>query len=465
MSVEANLPEIIKTAAEFTAGGFALAIPGIAGVTAFHHRELTHRSLKLHPALQRFIRWEMRVYSPIAELWAEVHRGHHRQPDLSRKRFLDAYRANEWKREQPQEAEGFVVPDSVSHFAKGVERFSMEEVSFIGQEAEGEVMKRKGESYKRPLSYTKEKWQEIFYPTEDPVYPEVPKKGTDYTQDEEETIILEDPHSPMLTGKENPVRAVLRGNVRLYRQASHLYRDHPEYMSPDLKTDAVVNYKITRIRGFVEGSLMAAGIVALAHGLDPSNLEALRNGIILNDQVGLRALEALGEGTILNLIKLGFHIEGGNITNSLGHAGKMTSGKFVEAIFGKKYEPEFNDDGTVSTDSVDGGLLGRGISTITFDEVGGQKWHHLFPWLIPYTIRTGLKGVIEAPWGKLLDYMARNKHFPFINVGEGFPELMSGEVRPDMPTEGGRLIQQRQAEEVKRMKALQAAQTLVQYHS
>jgi len=65
----------------------------------------------------------------------------------------------------------------------------------------------------------------------------------------------------------------------------------------------------------------------------------------------------------------------------------------------------------------------------------------------------------------LLDYMARNKHFPFINVGEGFPELMSGEVRPDMPTEGGRLIQQRQAEEVKRMKALQAAQTLVQYHS
>lgn len=449
------LPEIIRTAAEFTAGGFALAAPGIAGVTAFHHRELTHRSLKLHPWLQRAIRWEMRVYSPIAELWAEVHRGHHRQPDLSRKRFLDAYRAIELIHEQPEETQGVVIPDSFAHFVRGVKRFSLEDVMFIGPEAEEEVMKRKGESYVRPSSYTAEKLQSIFYPTKEFSYPKVPKEGDDYTQDEEETIMLEDPHGPVLTGKKNPVKEVLKRNVTLYRQASHLYRDHPEYMSEDLKTDDVINYKTTRIRGFVEGSLMAVGIVALAHGLDAGNLEALRNGIILNDQLGPNALRVIGEGTILNLIKLGFHIAGGNITNSLGHAGKMTSGRFVEAIFGKEYDPEKNDDGTFSTDSVDAGIVASGVNIITFDEVGGQRVHHGYPWKIAYTLQTGFKAVKQAPWGSLLDNMARSKYFPFINVGEGFPELKPGETRPDMPTPGVELMQQRQAEEMKSLKVLQ----------
>ena len=119
-------------------------------------------------------------------------------------------------------------------------------------------------------------------------------------------------------------------------------------------------------------------------------------------------------------VKLGFHIAGGNITNSLGHAGKMTPERFINAIFGEEYKPVLNPDGTVSTDSVNGGLLGRLISMITFDEVGGQKEHHLGPDKIAFTSQEGIKAWWEAPWGSLLSVLARSRYFPLINEGKGF---------------------------------------------
>lgn len=419
-----------QTAAKIVAAGLALAIPGIAGVTALHHREETHESLELHPVLKTLIRAEMRVYSPDSTIWAAVHRIHHSVPDATLAPFYRITRAIDWMQANPKQAQGVTIPDSYQYLDRFVDRFSREDVLTIGHYAEDLMIERLGGTYEPPSSYTEEELKVLLNPTE-PMYfyPKGPKHAGEYTQDEIADILLGDPHSPVRIPppQKNGVRGVLEDNVELYRIASHLFRDRPELKPKDLQTGKVVDHQKVRYIGFVEGSLVAAGLVLLYRNkYEPKDF-----------------LKALLAGTAINTVKLGFHIAGGNVTNSLGHAGKMTPERNRIAIFGKEYRPDLNPDGTVSTDSVNGGLLGRLISMFTFDEVGGQKEHHLGPDKIAFTSQEGIKAWMEAPWGMFLSVLARSRYFPFIKEGPGF----EGD-RPDKPSPGVELIHLRRAKQM-----------------
>ncbi len=421
-----DVSKVVLTAAKIVGAGFLAAIPGIAGVTARHHRELTHRSLELDPALEEWIDREMRTYAPTTEIWAAVHRLHHHFPDTS----LYAI----WKTAGAiKQASGIEIPN---HYPF-LDRFAVltaDDIVEIGDYSDEYLKDRLGGTYEPPSKYSKDQLRVLLDPQEPRyLYPEKRHDGSKYSQDEKARILLRDPHSPALMDRRNGVRGVLGSNVALYREASHLFRDHPELMPKDLQATVNIDPTATRVDAFIEQSLDLADLVLRA-----------RNKYQPEDQ-----LKALLAGVAINTVKLGFHIAGGNITNSLGHAGETTPLSFLQAIFAKDYQIKLNSDGTISTDAVYGGPFGRLVSWLTFDEVGGQDVHHKRPDQIAYTFAQGLRACREAPWGKVLDGLAESPYFPWINPGKGF-DLKEGETRPDMPNPGVLLIQRRRAEQLRR---------------
>lgn len=425
----------LAIAVKIAGAGFLLAIPGIAGVTEYHHRELTHRSLELHPWLKRFIQWEMSVYAPDTPLWPAVHEKHHSIPDSNLKPFLDVMRAMEWKQANPDQFPDITIPKSFPYLDLFVDRFAGKDVLLIGHHAENIMIGLLGGAYKHPSSYSADQMKALLYP-ERPMYqyPAKQKKHEgEYSQDEIEALLLRDPHSPVLDPNPNGVRGILMTNVPRYQLVSGLFRNRRDLLPSYLQGQEVANHKVTRYRGFVEGSSVAAGLALIARNkYEPRDF-----------------LKAILMGIAINTAKLGFHILGGNVTNSLGHAGVMSPARLWNAIFGKEYKPVLNPDGTVSTDSVNGGILGRVISFPTLDEVGGQRVHHEAPWQIAYTFKEGWEGWKEAPWGKFLSVLAYSKYVPFIRPGKGF-DLKEGEARPDIANPGVLLIQKRRREQMLR---------------
>lgn len=440
MSVIERIRPVAKNAALMTGAGFLLALPGFTGVTILHHRKRTHRSIEVDPEYEAYIDHEMRVYSPIPELWSDVHRNHHRYADVSLAPFMRIARAIDWIEANPEKAQGVTIRETYPNLDPKVKSFSRADVSIIGHSAEEDLQKRAGDLCKPPSSYTKDELRKLLNPTRPMYFYSKHQKNTEYTQEEIEDRLLRDPHSPFLVPDRNGVRAVLLRNAFLYSDLSRVFREIPELRSKDLQKGQGLDHKMIRIQGFVDGTLQAADLVYKYRDKHGPEDEA----------------KALAAGLAINLIKLGFHIAGGNITNSYGHAGETTPTSIINATLDEEYELVTNKDGTGSTDSVNGGVLGNLLSGFTFDEVGGQKVHHDRPDKIAYTLKTGIKGFIAAWWGTTLDALAQNPDFPYLSPGKGFPGVKH-EDRPDMPSRGVRLIQQRAAEQVARLKVLQAA--------
>jgi len=98
-------------------------------------------------------------------------------------------------------------------------------------------------------------------------------------------------------------------------------------------------------------------------------------------------------------------------------------------------------------------MIGRILSRITFDEVGGQDHHHHLPADIAYTNLTGWAAWKRAPWGSLVKSLAHSKRFPLINPGPGF-DLKPGERRPDEPHPAMDIIHLRRAEQLRKKQAV-----------
>ncbi len=443
MSLEVKIQpsEVLRTAAKITAAGFLAAVPGIAFVTAYHHRELTHRSLELDPDLIKAGSREMDTYAPTDEIWAAVHRLHHHFRDST---LAPAFRITElinWMEANPREAKGVEVPDYYPRLDLFVPRFHREDVLTQGYHAKNYIAERY-EDYRSPTWYSRDQMYDLLYPNQlMSLYPkEKHKKGTEYTQDEIIDILLGDPHSPARMRRRNGVRGVLLGNVGLYRQASHMFRSHPELMPKDLQVSEIVDHTETRVDAFVEQSIRMADLV-------------LRIRNVRHPEDELNELKALAAGVAINTVTSGVHIAGGSITNSWGHAGETSPKRFLQAIAAKDYELRLNQDGTIATDAVYGGIVGRAVSWITGDEVGGQRVHHDYPDQIAYTTQKGLRAWFEAPWGMLLTVLAENPNISFINPGRGF-DVKKREERPDMPHPGVLLIEQRRREQRNRVKQM-----------
>ncbi len=448
MSLEVNIKpvEVVKTLAKVAAAGFAFSLPGSLWVIINEHRRWTHRSIEVDSALEDPLDGYMKIYAPEPRIWAAVHDGHHKLRDVDLFSFLEISDAVEWMESRPDRDQKVPIPNEYSHLDRGVERFNLKGVKKIGGHARAILIDRMGGEYRPPSDYTDEKLRDILNPTSprwsydyDPI---AANHKNEYTLREIARVILRDPHSPYLAGKQNGVREVMERNVPFYQVASHIYKKYPRFMPKHLRNE---DDSISRDRNF--------GDYALGVGL-PTLAVLIAKGVGSRGNLKTEDLikTALYGGVIFGA-RLGFHIAGGNITNSLGHAGVMTSERFPKAILGKKYEFELNPNGSISTNVIYGGILGRLINFITFDEVGGQEEHHEHPEKIEYTSQKGLRAWVDAPWGMTLKTLAHSEHFPWIRPGRGF-DLKEGEIRPDMPNPGVLLIEQRRIEPSNRVEQM-----------
>lgn len=409
-----------KLAGVAAVAGVTAGLIGVAGITMRDHRELTHRSLELHPLLHIVLDAEQRslgIKGP--EVWAAVHRIHHNMTDATLKPFLDIHRAI-----QAADGFGMEVPDTFAHLDPFVSSFSRDEVQVIGAYAEKEVHARLGKTYQRQRYTDREKIQTLLHPTEPQYYyPDYDKHSGEYTQDEKERILLTDPHSPALVRQENGVQGIAKSNIGLYSRAADLFRKNEELRPDDLPVTE--KERKSSIPAVVAGFLVPSVAVLLARGqYQPKDVA-----------------KAAVVGSAINGLRTGVELIGGNVTNSLGHGGDMAD-SLGRAALERGYKIKLNPDGTLSTDTRNIGFIGKALSYLTFDEVGGQDVHHKHPEKIAYTMETGMKALKEAPWGSFLEWLAHNEHMPLIKPGEGFRG-----IRPDLPHEGVVIIQQARARE------------------
>jgi hypothetical protein len=418
-----------KHLAEIIVAGVGLGILGGMGITLRHHRELTHRSVDLHPALRASIDFEQRtngVGDPT--IWAAVHRIHHHFPDATLYPYYRIARAVDWITENPDKADGVVIPKTVPHLDPYVEEFDMKDVLEVGNHAKEYVKNRLGKDYEPPKDYSPAQLEEELYPkTPQYFYPTGEKHKGRYSQELIADILLGDPHSPVRVPppERNGVRGVLKGNFTMYRRAANMFRARPDLKPEDLQHEDGKNKTYSRYD-------VLAGIAVL------STAALIRRGKFTPKDVAIAALAGLA----IAGVKAGYEVLGGNIVNSFGHAGVLDSRRITRALAGKEYKPKLNPDGTLSADSVGAGFLGDLFSLMTLDEVGGQDEHHNAPEKIAFTSKKGLESLRQAPWGNFLSALAKNKYFPLINPGSGF----SGR-RPDLPNPAMEIIHRRRIEQ------------------
>ncbi len=425
----------LRRAAKIIGGGAAAGFIGVAGITIEHHRNLTHRSLEPHPVVSALIKAEqssLGVGDPT--IWASVHRIHHEMTDASLFPFFQMAGAIEWA-QRPENVGTVEVPEAFPHLDPFVPEFSLDEVVTIGNLAKDHIKEKLGDVYQEKTDYTADEVREILNPHSPRyVYPDYKHHKGEWTTEDMAQILLTDPHSPVLTGGENGVKRIALKNIGLYQRAAALFTDHPERKPDDLQHPDGKNTS-THARDVIAGfAIPAAAVLFTRRKFDRKSVA-----------------EAVITGAAINAARVGLELVGGNVTNSMGHAGVFDQNRLVQAALRTKYDIHLNEeDGSVTTDTVHSGLPGKLLSWLTLDEVGGQKEHHAHPEEIAYTSQTGKDAVKEAPWGSLLEFLAKNKHFPLLQEGKGFEG-----TRPDVPHEGVLLIQQARVRNLKKDQAAQ----------
>jgi hypothetical protein len=397
---------------------------------------LTHRSLELTEPLQKVIDFEQRslgVGEPYT--WASVHRIHHQMTDVSLFPFYRIYHAI-----HAAEEKGIAVDKKkmLRHLDPFVKEFDFDSVIKLGEEADKFVQERMKDLYAPPAFADNAAIQRALNPTEPQYwYPEGSRKHSreEYVPDEIARILLTDPHSPALIKRENGVQGVAVSNINLYQHVADVFRYFPEVKPIDLQRDEDFvpkdepAAKRKKIVAFTAGFVLPSAVMFLA-----------------NKDYSMKGLgRAVLEGTAINGIRAGTELFGGNVTNSAGHMGDPIQTELAKAMLSKRYEIKLKPDGTIATNTVGKGVVGRLASWATLDEVGGQQVHHESPWKIKYTDEEGREAIIEAPWGSLLEYLAKNENFPFIKFGKGF--VGSNDQRPDVVHPAVKRIQQARATE------------------
>jgi hypothetical protein len=404
-----------QLAIESAAAGIGSGIGGVMGITAYDHRDLTHGSLKVNKFLKKAFDFEKRTLGiGDATIWASVHRIHHSITDVSLLPFYEISRATKWVEDNPDKAAGITIPESFAKLDPFVIDFTRDEVMKIGDMAEGLVKDRLGEAYETKADYTVEKVKELLNP--DPeiaryFYSKNKKHKGEWEQDQIAEILLTDPHSPALIDRENGVRGIALKNVPLYRHAAKLFFDRPDLKPKDLQSEDGKNNEESKLDIVAGVALPAAGVLFRRGEYKPKDF----------------AIAAVA-GSAIYGFRAATEIVGGNVTNSLGHAGVFDLSRLTQAAFRKNYEFTLNKDGSLATDTRHAGFWGKVLGIVTLDEVGGQQVHHAYPNKVAYTMEEGLKGFAEAPWGTTLEKIADSK-LPFIERGDNF----GGGPRPDVP--------------------------------
>lgn len=405
---EAIQNPLVRSAAVVAAESLGI----VAFTTTYNHRELTHDSLRLRPVLRGMARTAMRAIGMNPNIWASVHTVHHAMPDVNfapiieTADFLEHLEKNPNMVNQPV-PEAFYSLDPVAVLSPG-------EIKDVGDSARKLVEGR----YDVPISYSNEEVSRLLDPVTprylyqerpgflsrlfarnnpNPDEPALNKRNLEYLVPE-----LRDPHSPAL--HRQGVRGLLFDNVALYAQAGEYFKNNahrPVHLRQEV-ADHIAEHPKWGQRTLIIGNIAVAG--AIFGGLTPLALA----GHVLTGHIMT--------GAMASVLRLG-----GNLTNSFGHGGKRPIWSFLF----NKGNPLVKADGTFATNA-------KSFSPLTLDEVGGQGPHHQYPGKIAYSVKKGFKKLAEAPFGTLLESLA--KRDIGLSPGKGF-ELKPGEQRPDEPVE------------------------------
>lgn len=386
------------------------ALGMVAFTTSYDHREKTHRSLKAKPLMNIVSRAVATCLGRAPRYWARTHISHHGARDANLLNILETADCLEWidkQENKPQIPEVFFGLDPVAHL-------SADEVRSIGVAVRTEVKDR----YDTPAEYSEEDLKRLldgetpryFYPAKEERSAEkLIRSG--YRGIERLRSVLVDPHSPAL--HKNGVLGILVDNVPLFRANQSDVKAFEEIGEYDLGKDKLDERFFDSKLGLA--AFFIANIAIQASLNKDRSIKGLAKSVI----GGISVAAAVGQ-----IYKLG-----GDITNGLGHLGSS----FYRALADGK--PQVKPDGTFSYNA-------KLFNLLTLDEVGGQYDHHLKPGKVAYTEHTGIKKIINAPFGSLLDALAERNILFERGDQYGHPELVDDIltldsdrefVRPDEP--------------------------------
>lgn len=391
---------VVKDVALAAAEGLGL----VAITTIYNHRELTHESIETKTALRLISEAAMFSIGQDPRIWAEVHKKHHRFSDANLAPILEMADYIEWRQTNPGRQHP-LVPSLFANLDPGAE-LTIDDIRTIGNAARPLVQNL----YDAPENYSQEeelrlldaKQPRYFYSHRLGLRERLEGKAQEIDKPKSRTIAaitpeLRDPHSPVL--HENGVLGIFKDNMALYRkQAAHEQMRRPKRFGLGIAPLFIGNIAL-----HVLGS----------HEFTPSD-------VIRRAAVG---------STIAGVIA-GILVFGGNLTNSAGHPGNS----LLKAVLDGNIVP--NPDGTYSYNA-------KWLSLPTFDEVGGQDDHHQRPGDIAYTSARGIRKVMSAPFGSLLEAMADRNIL--LRHGKQFGQKDNPDPsfrRPDEPHEAVVLLQQ-----------------------
>lgn len=400
--------------------GLGAGIFGGVSVTLRSHRELTHRSITLHPILQKIFDFEQRTITLNSKLWAAVHRTHHEMSDVALGPFGRIANAVNWIGENPDKAQGVEIPKTYQGLDPVVDVFTLDQVMKIGTLANQFFRERLGKRYQEPEDYSTEGLNEIL--TKSTHKYSNQKHEGDYTLEEMEDNLGGDPHSPARFPDSNGVRSELFHIPKVYQGLAGLFRAHPELLPEDLQSEDGQVRQYGKFDAALGVAIFSAAVLVTRGKYTPRDF-----------------LIAALEGTAIDGIKWGLQLLGGNTVNALGHAGNYSEGQTVRVIQNHEYKIQPNVDGTVATKGKRMSLIDSFLNRLTLDEAFRQWEHHFDPSKIAYTFQKGFQAWNEAPFGSIVDFLAQSRLFPLINPGSGF-DFKEGERRPDELHLAGQII-------------------------
>ncbi len=399
------------------------------GNTLLHnHRTEAHRSTKTSNLYRKFAVAEQRTAGIHSHEWAADHRLLHHQ-------FPDADVFNIWKTYRiMQQAEqlGIPLPTEYRGYDRLVEHFTLEEMVKMGETVDSYVISTFGEDHWRPdvTGLTKVEIDEMLG-DDKPKYEysrELFDRKKTYTEEEAIHIMLRDQHSPLLAptnedGSWNGVRFVLLNQLKLSRVPTQLLRQRPELFPVDLRPEKPSEVESNHKMVWAGFGIYSIAALALLREFTPKGL------------VKAATLGSLGNG-----VGLGFLEKGAAAVNGYGHMGQASNRNIIKATFAKDFEIDINPDGSIATDTIYAGVLGKVISVLTGDEAGQQWGHHMHPDAIAYPDSQGKVSWKNAPTGKLFEAITDSPRTNMVQKGRGLPLNKFGR-RPDFQNPAVDIIQ------------------------
>lgn len=413
------MSERLKTAGIITGVIISRAVLTAGDTTVRNHRDRAHHSITLDPLLAKICDVEQRAAGVNSGEWAADHRRHHHQfPDADLHGFWEISQCINYCTENGID----VVPDMFYGLDDLAPEFTRDEVMKLGSMAEEYREEVLGDECRAPTTYSQEEIKRILFDESPRYYYDKSffDKKHIYADDEVVHILLRDQHSPLLAppnpdGTRNGVRYVLLHNLQLSNVPTRMYRQRPWIMPEDLRETGLE--PVPSNTPEVVGGFVFAGLVALA-----INRDFTIRGV---------AKSAL-EGAVVNAVGLGVLERGGAIVNAFGHLGVMTPENIRKASFSRDFEITPYPDGTIASDTEDGGIIGKIMGVITQDEAAKQRGHHKYPERIAFPDGEGNVSPLDSPWGSIIEKVTDSKYVPFIKRGPGF-NVSDGGKREDMP--------------------------------